>query len=92
MENDSVARFREEIEKVLTVLRKGLALHRGGVELVDADPESGVVSVRLIGTCAGCSMSDMTMKGGIEAMLVDLVPGVREVVAVPGTTLQRHDA
>lgn len=75
--------FRQEVEQVLASLRGGLAQHAGGVELVDADPGSGMVQVRLTGTCVGCPMSDMTLKMGIEETLRELVPEVTEVVQVP---------
>ena len=71
-----------EIEKVLEVLRQGLAMHAGNVELVDMDLETGKVSVRLLGTCVGCPMSDMTLKAGIEESVREMVPEVTEVVAV----------
>lgn len=71
-----------EIEKVLDVLREGIAMHSGNVELVDVDVESGKVSVRFQGMCVGCPMSDMTLKAGIEETLREMVPEVKEVVAV----------
>lgn len=41
----------------------------GDVELIDVNEETGVVSVKLIGSCRGCSSSSVTLKSGIEAML-----------------------
>ena len=76
------AELRVEIEKVLDVLREGIAMHAGNVELVGVDPVSGKVSVRFQGTCVGCPMSDMTLKAGIEETLREMVPEVTEVVAV----------
>lgn len=46
--------------------------------------ERGVVSVVLKGACSGCPSSTVTLKAGIENMLKQMVPGVREVVAVAG--------
>lgn len=71
-----------EVEKILDTLREGLAMHAGNVELVDADPQTGKVSVRLLGTCVGCPMSDLTLKAGIEETVREMVPEVTEVVAV----------
>lgn len=71
-----------EIEKTLDVLREGIAMHSGNVELVDVDMETGKVSVRFQGMCVGCPMSDMTLKVGIEETLREMVPEVKEVVAV----------
>lgn len=81
-----MAKTREElmaqIETVLDELRAGLAMHAGNVELLDANPETGLVTVRLLGTCVGCPMSDLTLKAGIEDTLRELVPEVTEVVNV----------
>lgn len=71
-----------QIEQVLDTLRGGLAMHAGNVELVDVEPESGKVSVRLLGTCVGCPMSDLTLKAGIEETLRELIPEVTEVINV----------
>jgi Fe-S cluster biogenesis protein NfuA len=70
----------KEVDEVLETLREGLAMHAGNVELVDADPATGKVTVRLMGTCVGCPMSDLTLKAGIEETLMQMVPEVREVV------------
>lgn len=71
-----------EIEKVLDVLREGIAMHSGNVKLVDVDPESGKVSVEFEGMCVGCPMSELTLKAGIEDTLREMVPEVTEVIAV----------
>jgi Fe-S cluster biogenesis protein NfuA len=52
----------------------------GDVELVSI--EDNVVKVRLVGHCAGCPMSQMTLKNGIEAHLKSVVPEVLKVEAV----------
>ncbi len=72
-----------EIEKVLDVLREGIAMHSGNVELVDVEPVTGKISVRFQGMCVGCPMSELTLKAGIEDTLREMVPEVTEVVAVP---------
>ncbi len=78
----SKAELSAEIEKILDMLREGLALHSGNVELVDADPDTGKVSVRFQGTCVGCPMSEITLKAGIEETLREILPEITEVVAV----------
>lgn len=45
---------------------------------VDAD---GVVHVSLVGACGTCPVSTMTLKAGVERIIMDRVPGVTEVVA-----------
>ncbi len=49
----------------------------GDVEFVDF--EDGVVKVRLKGACAGCPMSQMTLKNGIEQLLKKSIPEVKSV-------------
>jgi len=51
----------------------------GNVELVDV--KDGVVKVKLVGHCAGCPMSQMTLKNGIERMLKQEIPEVKQVIA-----------
>ncbi|GAG81985.1 unnamed protein product, partial [marine sediment metagenome] len=52
----------------------------GDVELVDVN--DGIVKLRLKGACAGCPMATMTLQHGIERVLKEQVPEVKEVVAV----------
>jgi len=73
--------LKEDVEKALDAIRPSLAGHGGGVDLVDVS-EDGVVQVRLTGACGGCPMSQMTLKMGVEAGLKDMVPEVKEVVAL----------
>lgn len=72
----------QDIENVLQVLRQGLAMHGGNVELVDVHMDTGLVQVRMHGACVGCPMSEMTLKAGIEDTLKEMVPEVKEVVQV----------
>ena len=72
--------MREDVEEVLETLRPSLLADGGNVELVDID--DGVVKLRLIGACASCSSSMMTLKMGIEKALKKAVPMVRCVEQV----------
>lgn len=74
--------MNDAVLEVLERIKPMLKLHRGGVELVGVDEETGIVSVRMLGTCVGCPLLELTLKGGIEAMLKEYVPGVTEVIAV----------
>jgi len=71
---------QEQIEAALSQVRPALQADGGDVELVGVD--DGVVSVRLTGACGSCPMSTMTLKMGIERILKERVPEVKEVVAV----------
>jgi Fe-S cluster biogenesis protein NfuA len=72
--------MRDRVEEVLNQVRPALVMDGGNVELVDVN--DGVVKVKLTGACAGCAMSTMTLKMGIERILKQEIPEVKEVVAV----------
>jgi len=71
---------KEKLEAALAKIRPALQADGGDVELVGVD--NGVVKVKLTGACAGCPVATMTLKQGIERLLKEQVPGVKEVVAV----------
>lgn len=73
--------MREKIEKALDKVREMLAAEGGNIELIDVSKD-GVVKVRLTGACGCCPMSQMTLKMGVERVLKEEVPEVKEVVAV----------
>jgi Fe-S cluster biogenesis protein NfuA len=73
--------MREEVEKVLDTIRPALQADGGDIELVDVG-EDGVVKVRLVGACGGCPMSQFTLANGVERVLKEQIPAVREVVPV----------
>ena len=72
---------KDKVEVVLDKIRPSLVRDGGNVELVDVK-DDGVVEVKLTGACAGCPMSTMTLKMGIEQLLKEEIPEVKEVVSV----------
>jgi Fe-S cluster biogenesis protein NfuA len=52
--------------------------HGGHIDLLGVS-DQGEVKIRLRGTCAGCPMSNITIRLGIEERLRVLVPGVKKV-------------
>jgi Fe-S cluster biogenesis protein NfuA len=72
--------MREKVEEVLNKIRPALKADGGDVELVDV--KEGIVSVKLTGHCAGCPMSSMTLKNGIERILKEQISDIKKVVAV----------
>ncbi len=72
--------MRERVEAALNKIRPALVADGGDLELVDVN--DGVVKIKLTGACAGCPMSTMTLKMGIERVLKQDIPEVKEVVAV----------
>lgn len=74
--------MESQVREVLKSVETALQLHAGGIELVSCDEQSGEVVVRLLGTCAGCGLAEMTLKEGVETALVRAIPEVRSVRAV----------
>ena len=73
--------MKEKVEMALAKIRPMLQTDGGDVELIDVD-ENGLVKVRLQGACAGCPMSQMTIKNGIEKLLKEKIPEVTSVESV----------
>ena len=72
--------MRDDVEGVLDKIRPSLIQDGGNVELVDVN--DGTVRVKLTGACDGCPMAAMTLKLGIEQLLMQEIPEIKEVVAV----------
>jgi len=73
--------MKEKIEAALAKIRPNLQADGGDVELVEVTAD-GVVKLKLKGACGCCPMSQMTLKNGIERLLKQAVPEIKEVVAV----------
>ena len=72
--------MKEQVAAAINKIRPMLQRDGGDVELVDF--EEGIVKVRLQGACAGCPMSQMTIKNGIERLLKEEIPEVKSVESV----------
>ncbi len=72
--------MKEKIQEAIDKIRPSLQADGGDVELVGY--EDGVVTVRLQGACAGCPMSQMTLKNGIERLLKQEIPEIKSVESV----------
>ncbi len=79
-ERESIA-MKDKVQEVLNEIRVHLQADGGDLELVEVG-EDGIVKVRLQGACHGCPGAMMTLKMGVERLLKEKVPGVKEVVAV----------
>jgi Fe-S cluster biogenesis protein NfuA len=73
--------FQQQVQAVIDAIRPNLQSHGGDVELVAAENDK-IVKVRLQGACSGCPGAQMTLKMGIERLLKEKVPQVKEVIAV----------
>ncbi|KAG2269187.1 hypothetical protein Bca52824_063742 [Brassica carinata] len=69
--SETVAMIKELLE---TRIRPAVQDDGGDIEYCGFDPESGIVKLRLQGACSGCPSSSVTLKSGIENMLIHYVP------------------
>jgi Fe-S cluster biogenesis protein NfuA len=81
--NDEEAQIVEQIKELIeTRVRPAVANDGGDIIFKAYDGATGVVSLHMRGSCAGCPSSTMTLKNGIENLLRHYVPEVSAVEAV----------
>lgn len=73
--------FEQEVKQIIDSIRPMLQNDGGDVELLGVDSDN-TVRVRLQGACRGCPGAQMTLKMGIERLLKERIPEVKQVVAV----------
>jgi Fe-S cluster biogenesis protein NfuA/nitrite reductase/ring-hydroxylating ferredoxin subunit len=83
--------LQERVEAALESVRPQLAAHGGDVELVAIEPP-GAVSVRLLGSCDGCSAAGLTMKAGVEKAIQERCPEIVQVRVVNGSLASKGSA
>jgi len=88
-DSDVVAMIKELME---TRIKPAVAEDGGNIIFRGFDEESGVVSVELQGACSSCSSSSVTLKMGVQNMLMHYIPEVKEVVEVKGEAAQVAEA
>jgi len=72
---------KNKVLQVLESIRPFLQEDNGDIELVNIT-ENGIVEVKLLGTCAYCPMSNMTLRAGVERELMNKIPEIRRVESV----------
>jgi len=69
------------VEKILDEqIRPALAAHGGNIDLIDIDND--IVYVKFKGGCQGCSSSTATLKQGVEKLLKQKFPELKEVLDI----------
>ncbi len=81
MSDEAEKSLNEKVSEVIDSIRPMLQNDGGDIELVGID-EDNTVKVRLQGACRGCPGAAMTLKMGVERLLKEKVPEVKEVVSV----------
>ena len=69
-----------QLRALIDLMRPAVQADGGDLVLVSADVEGGVVEVQLQGACSSCAVSSATLQGGVERILTERLPWVREVI------------
>ena len=88
-ESDELEEDEDEVvlmikELLDTRIRPAVQDDGGDIEFVSFEAETGIVMLRLQGACGGCPSSSITLKSGIENMLMHYIPEVKEVIEDQG--------
>lgn len=75
--------MKDKVKKALEDIRPSLQNDGGDIEFISMDGND--VTVRLVGACAGCPMSQMTLKSGVERYLRNFVDP--KLTVINGTEL-----
>lgn len=75
-DNEVVAMIKELLE---TRIRPAVQEDGGDIVYKGFDSDTGVVTVKMMGACSGCPSSAVTLKSGIENMLMHYIPEIKRV-------------
>lgn len=78
-DSDIVAAIKELME---TRVRPSVQEDGGDIFYVGFEPATGMVKVRLAGSCVGCPSSSVTLRNGVENMLMHYIPEVKGIEEV----------
>jgi len=70
----------DKVNAALETVRPFLIADGGDIEIVKLEKDK--LTIKFIGNCSTCSMSEMTLKAGIEAAIKNAVPEIKQVFAV----------
>ncbi|HBG78881.1 MAG: NifU family protein [Phycisphaerae bacterium] len=73
--------MKDKVIEVINSIRPMLQNDGGDIDFIELT-EDNVVKVKLQGACRGCPGAAMTLKMGVERLMKERVPEVKEVVAV----------
>ena len=83
MSNQERELLIQQIDLALNDVRPHLAVDGGNVEVVGLT-DKNIVQIKWLGACKSCSMTDMTMKAGLEQAIKSKLPQIKGVEAING--------
>lgn len=78
-DDEVVAMIKELLE---TRIRPAVQEDGGDIRYVGYEEDTGIVTVQLAGSCVGCPSSSVTLKNGVENMLMHYIPEVTTVISL----------
>jgi len=78
----TILQIRSDIQTALDSIRPYLQEDGGDIEFVQYETASGVVELRFLGACKTCPRSLMTLRGGIERVLLTTVKEIKRIESV----------
>ncbi len=73
--------IEKQVVEVLNKIRPYIQRDGGDLEFSHIN-DKGAVFVRVFGACVGCGAIDTTIKLGVEALIIEEVPGITEVIVI----------
>ena len=83
------AELEAAVEAGLQEIRPFLQRDNGDIELVSIEDDK-FVKVRLLGTCVGCHVNQMTLKSGVELTVKKHAPQIETVIDISGQKLNEE--
>ena len=83
-ENINDKNYKEIEKQIVKILETKIkpAVARDGGDIKFVDFKDGVVKVKLQGSCSGCPSSTVTLKQGVQNLLIHYIPDVKQVEAI----------
>jgi len=78
---EKLAELAIRVEGALSQLRPYLEADSGNITLSEITDDL-VIKIELHGSCVGCSLIDMTIKGGVESAIRNVAPEVKSIEAI----------
>lgn len=78
---EELADLAKRVQGALAQLRPYLEADAGDITLHEIT-EDFIVKIELHGSCVGCALIDMTIKGGVESAIRSVAPEVKSIEAI----------
>jgi len=72
---------KEKVEQIISSIRPYLQADEGDIMVVNIT-DSAIVEVKLLGACSDCPLSLMTLRAGVERVLMKEIPEIKRVEAI----------